>query len=256
MTGHDLTGRTVLLTGASRGIGFETARQLGAAGAHVVAHYGAHRTGAEQAVADVPADRRLLVQADLRTPGAATLLWQEALAWRGTVDVLVCNAAVMPEAALDATDEVWDEAWASALQVNLLAPAALMRDAARYFVGRGGGTIVALSSWAAQRGSSNPGLGAYAASKAGLAALTKTLARAHAKDGLLAHLVAPGVVQTEMSVAAARAQGGEQAVTAGLAMGEWVPPSDVADLVTYLATGRCRHLTGATLDVNGASYVR
>lgn len=256
MSPHDLTGRTVLLTGASRGIGFETARQLGAAGAHVVAHYGSHREGAEQSTAALPADRRLLVQADLARPAAAAELWEQALAWRGSVDVLVCNAAVMPEAALDASDEQWDQAWSQALQVNLLAPAGLMRDATRHFLGRGGGTIVALSSWAAQRGSSSPALSAYAASKAGLGALTKTLARAHARDGLLAYLVAPGVVQTEMSVAAARAQGGEQAVTAGLAMGEWVPPSDVAELVTYLATGRCRHLTGATLDVNGASYVR
>ena len=73
---------------------------------------------------------------------------------------------------------------------------------------------------------------------------------------MLAYLVAPGVVRTQMSEVAAQRQGGEAAVTAGLAMGEWVPPNDVAELITFLATGSCRHLTGATLDVNGASYVR
>ncbi|MCF6508111.1 SDR family oxidoreductase [Blastococcus sp. MG754426] len=252
----DLTGRTVLVTGASRGIGQVTAARLGELGAHVVAHYGSSRDGAERATEAIPAERRLLVGADLRQPGSAAGLWAEALAWRGAVDVVVCNAAVMPESPIDGPDADWDAAWQLALQVNLVEPAALLRAAVRHFVPRGGGSLVVLSSWAAQRGSGVPALGAYAASKAGLAALTKTIARAHAKDGVLAHLVAPGVVATDMSVRAAAEQGGVAAVTAGLAMDEWVPPAEVAEVVAFLATGRCRHLTGATLDVNGASYVR
>lgn len=256
LTGHDLTGKVVLVTGASRGIGQVTAARLGAAGASVIAHYGRHRAGAEEATAGLPADRRLVVGADFAEPGAAADLWRETLEWRGAVDVVVANAAVMPETPLDAADEDWDEAWRLALQVNLLEPAALLRAAVRHYLTRGGGILVTLSSWAAQRGSSLPHLGGYSASKAGLAALTKTLARAHAKDGILAHVVAPGVVATDLSLRAAADQGGADAVTAGLAMGEWVPPEEVAEVVAFLATGRCRHLTGATLDVNGASYVR
>ena len=252
----DLTGKTVLLTGASRGIGHATAVRLGAAGASVIAHYGTHLEGAREATADIPDERKLLLQVDLSRPGSGAELWQQAVAWRGGVDVLVCNAAVMPQSPLSAPDEQWDAAWEQALRVNLLEPAALLRAAVRHFVPRGGGTVIALSSWAAQRGSGSPDLGAYSASKAGLAALTKTLARAHARDGVLAHLVAPGVVATDMSFSAAAAQGGQDKVTAGLAMGEWVPPSEVAELVAFLATGTCRHLTGATLDINGASYIR
>ena len=85
---------------------------------------------------------------------------------------------------------------------------------------------------------------------------TKTIARGYAKENVLAYIVAPGVVRTRLSEQFAATQGGEQAVTAGLAMGEWVPPEDVAALVAFLATGTCRHLSGATLDVNGATYVR
>jgi NAD(P)-dependent dehydrogenase (short-subunit alcohol dehydrogenase family) len=120
----------------------------------------------------------------------------------------------------------------------------------------GGGILVTISSWNAQRGSTNPVTIAYAASKAAVMATTKTIARAYAKENILAYVVAPGVVRTRLSENFAASLGGEQAVTANLAMGEWIPPSDVASLVTYLATGSCRHLTGATLDVNGASYVR
>jgi NAD(P)-dependent dehydrogenase (short-subunit alcohol dehydrogenase family) len=87
-------------------------------------------------------------------------------------------------------------------------------------------------------------------------ASTKTIARAYAKENILAYIVAPGVVRTRLSENFAATQGGEAAVTANLAMGEWVPASDIAELVAFLATGRCRHLSGATLDVNGASYVR
>ena len=87
-------------------------------------------------------------------------------------------------------------------------------------------------------------------------ASTKTIARAYAKENILAYIIAPGVVRTRLSENFAATQGGEAAVTASLAMGEWVPPGDIAELVAFLATGRCRHLSGATLDINGASYVR
>ena len=73
---------------------------------------------------------------------------------------------------------------------------------------------------------------------------------------MLAYIIAPGVVRTRLSEVASAASGGEEAITATLAMGEWVPPGEIADLIAWLATGSCRHLTGATLDVNGASYIR
>jgi len=253
---HDLSGRTILLTGASKGIGAATAAALGAAGAHVIAHYGGDRAGAEAATAAIPAARKLLVQADLADLGAVRGLWREAVAWRGRVDVLVNNAAIMPDSPIDADDDVWDDAWARALDVNVKGPAALLREATRHHVNNGGGVIVTFSSWAAQRGAGNPDLTAYSASKAAIKAATQTIARAHAADGVLAYVIAPGVVRTQMSEVSAQRTGGEEALTASLAMKEWVPPAELGDLVCYLASGRCRHLTGATLDVNGATYVR
>jgi NAD(P)-dependent dehydrogenase (short-subunit alcohol dehydrogenase family) len=253
----DLTGRTILVTGASKGIGASIAELLGQRGAHVVAHYGSDRAGAEAATASIPEDRRRLVAADLAKPGAAGQLWRDALAWRGRIDVLVNNAAMMAfEGGIDDTDPVWDKVWAETIQVNVKAPADLMRAAVRHYRQSGGGTIVTVSSWVAQRGSTNPVTIAYAASKAATMATTKTIARAYAKDKVLAYIIAPGVVRTRLSENFAATQGGEEAVTAGLAMGEWVPPGDIASLVAFLATGTCRHLSGATLDVNGATYVR
>jgi NAD(P)-dependent dehydrogenase (short-subunit alcohol dehydrogenase family) len=252
----DLSGKTVLLTGASRGIGAATARALGAAGAHLVAHYGGHREGAEEAVAEIPAERKLLLQADLARPGAARALWRDALAWRGRIDVLVANAAIAPETPLDGSDEEWDEGWEQTLRVNVLEPASLIREAVRHYREAGGGTVISLSSWAGQRGSAIASLTAYAASKAAIRNLTQTVARNYAADGVLAFVVAPGIVRTRMSEISAVARGGIEAVHAALAMGEMVPPEEVARLITFLATGTCRHLTGATLDVNGASYIR
>jgi NAD(P)-dependent dehydrogenase (short-subunit alcohol dehydrogenase family) len=252
----DLRGKTILLTGASRGIGAATARTLGAAGASLVAHYGSHREGAEEAVAGIDADERLLVQADFAQPGAARELWREAVAWRGRVDVLVVNAATMPVTPFEGSDGEWDEGWRRGLQVNVLEPASLIREAVNHFLEHGGGTIVSLSSWAAQRGSAISNLNAYAASKAALANLTQTVARNYAARGILAHVVAPGIVRTRLSEASAAARGGIEGVNAALAMGEMVPPEEVAELIAFLATGTCRHLTGATIDLNGASNIR
>jgi NAD(P)-dependent dehydrogenase (short-subunit alcohol dehydrogenase family) len=253
----DLSGKTIFVTGSSKGIGATIAANLGEAGAHVIAHYGSDRKGAEDATAGIPGDRRKLIAADLGESSEVDRLWREALDWRGGIDVFVNNAAVMKvSGGIDSDDAAWDSVWDEALKVNVLAPARLMRNAVRLYREKGGGTIITISSWVAQRGSGSPDLLAYSASKAAVMAATKTIARHYSKDNILVYIIAPGVVRTRMSEDFAASAGGEEAVTAGLAMGEWVPPSDLANLVAFLSTGTCRHLSGATLDVNGATYIR
>lgn len=252
-----LAGRTVLLTGASKGIGAETAKVLLDMGANLVAHYGGDRAGAEAAVAKAEPDRVLLLQADLALPGEARRLWKEAVAWRGRVDVLVNNAAIFLNAGGIEEDEAeWDEVWEKTLQVNVRAPADLMRGAVHHYKANGGGIIVTVVSWNAQRGSSSPKTIAYAASKGAIKAATQTIARTYADRNILAYIIAPGVVKTRMSEESAAVLGGVEKLTAGLAMGEWVPPAEIGSLIGFLATGTCRHMTGATIDFNGASYVR
>jgi NAD(P)-dependent dehydrogenase (short-subunit alcohol dehydrogenase family) len=253
----DLSDKTVLVTGASKGIGAAIARRLGEAGASVIAHYGSDAAGAEQATAAIAADKRLLLQADLTDLDSVERLWTDAVAWRGGVDVFVNNAATMLwEGAFDAPLETWDRVWEETLRVNVLAPARLIRQATNHFVAKGGGTIVTISSWAAQRGVTNPATIAYGASKAAIKAATQTVARAYARQGVRAYVISPGVVRTRLSEQFAETQGGEHVISAGLATGEWVEPDEIAHLVTFLASGNAPQLTGATLDINGATYIR
>jgi NAD(P)-dependent dehydrogenase (short-subunit alcohol dehydrogenase family) len=252
----DLTGKTILLTGASGGIGAVTAAILGAAGASVIAHYAGDETAARRATAEIPAERKLLLAADFRQPGAARDLWARALSWRGRIDVLVNNAAIMAENPIDGSDEEWDSAWAQILQVNVVEPASLIRDAVRHYRTAGGGVIITLSSWSGQQGSAIPQLSAYAATKAAIKAVAQTVARVHAADGVLSYVIAPGLVRTPLTEISARFRGGEDAVRKMLPLGDMVPPAEVGELIAFLATGTVRHLTGATLDINGAAYVR
>lgn len=254
---NSLDGKTILVTGASKGIGTAITKALGNSGASVIAHYGGDEAGARDAVVGFPDGRAITIGADLSDMSAVDGLWREALEWRGQIDVIVNNAAVMRlSGGIEDTDEAWDEVWAEAVSVNVLAPSRLMRHAVRHYLESGGGTLITISSWAAQRGITNPEGIAYSATKSAVMAATKTIARGYAKKNILAYVVAPGVVRTRLSEESAATLGGEDVVTAGLAMGEWVPPEEIADLVAFLSTGKCRHLSGATLDVNGASYVR
>lgn len=254
---HDLSDKTVLVTGSSKGIGAAIAERLGAAGAKVALHYGSDREGAEWAGRNIGAARKTFLAADFNRRDAAETLWDAAVRWGGGIDVVVNNAAVMLWGGdLDGPLSDWDAAWEKSFEINVMAPARLLRRAVSHFLQRNGGTIVTLSSWSAQRGSTNPGNIAYGATKAAIHAATQTIARAYAAQNVLAYVIAPGVVNTRLSEQFAATQGGVDQVTAGLAMGEWVPPEEVAELVAYLASGRSRHLSGATLDVNGASYVR
>jgi NAD(P)-dependent dehydrogenase (short-subunit alcohol dehydrogenase family) len=252
----DLTGKTILLTGASGGIGTVTAAILGAAGASVIAHYAADDAAAQRATRAIPAERKLLLGADFRRPGAARDLWARALVWRGRIDVLVNNAAIMPQNPIDGSDEEWDTAWAQILQVNVVEPASLIRDAVRHYRTVGGGVIITLSSWSGQQGSAIPQLSAYAATKAAIKAVAQTVARVHAADGVLSYVISPGLVRTPLTEISARHRGGEDAVRKILPLGDMVPPAEVGELIAFLATGTVRHLTGATLDINGAAYVR
>jgi NAD(P)-dependent dehydrogenase (short-subunit alcohol dehydrogenase family) len=253
----NLDGKTVLLTGASKGIGAATARILGQAGAHLIAHYDTDRSGAEEATRLIPPERRYLISANLADPASPESMWRNALAWRGRIDVLVNNAAVFlnDDVSPDGGNPS-DSVWSTTLNVNVLAPAHLLRQAVRHFRARGGGIAITISSWNGQRGSSNPGTIAYAASKAAIHASTQTIARCYGGDAILAYVIAPGVVRTRLSEQSAATLGGEEAVTSTLVMREWVPPDEIGHLVAFLATGRIRHLSGATLDVNGASYIR
>lgn len=145
----DLTGKTILVTGASRGIGAVTAKTLAKAGASVILHYGHSRQQAEQIAAEMGECH--LVQADLAQPSAAQQLWQQALAWRGQVDVLVNNAAIAPYAAVEDALEHWQQTWQQTTQVNLLTLADLCREAILHFRSRGG-SIINIASRAAFRG--------------------------------------------------------------------------------------------------------
>jgi NAD(P)-dependent dehydrogenase (short-subunit alcohol dehydrogenase family) len=254
---YDLSGKTILVTGASKGIGAAIACRLGAAGAFVVAHYASDRSGAERATVDIDASHKLLISADFADMDSVESMWRSALEWRGRIDVLINNAAMMLwDGGIEQPLEQWDKVWVDTFRTNVLAPARLLRQAVRHYLETGAGTIVTISSWAAQKGVTNPDTIAYGASKAAIQNATQTIARAYAASGILAYTIAPGVVRTRLSEQFARTQGGEQQITDSLAMKEWVPPDEIACTVEFLSTGLARHLTGATLDINGASYIR
>lgn len=250
-----LEGKTALVTGASRGIGWHIARQFGEAGASVIAHYRKHREGAEEALADVPENRKLILRRNFRHQGAGRDLWGRAVEWAGRVDVLVNNAGVLPEVDWDGSDKQWDRAWEKAWRVNVVVPVNLAREAVRHFAERGGGTLITLSSWLAYLAGGAHAV-AYSASKGAVTAFTKTVAAEYARRGVTAFNIAPGTVRTDMSHEAAAARGGEEVTAKKLAMGEWIPPEEIGRLAVFLAGGGCRHLSGATIDINGASYMR
>lgn len=250
----DLTDKVVLVTGGSRGIGAAIVRGLAAAGADVALHYASNAERARALADEIGGARCRLVHGDLADEAAPGRIWSEAVAWKGRIDALVNNAGVYLPAAFSDDFAHWAEIWARTLRVNLVAAAHLCREAVRHFRARGGGIIVNIASRAAFRGDA-PDYSAYAASKGGMIALTRTIARGFAADGVLAYAVAPGFVGTEMAEAYFREHGSD-AVVAEIPLGAVAPPEEIANVVVFLASGLARHATGATIDVNGASYVR
>ena len=253
---YDLSGKTILVTGASRGIGAAVAKACATAGAHVISHYNSNTNGAIENMADIPESNKSFVMQNLSEPGSGRQLWRKAIKESKKIDIFINNAAVNIETPFDSKVDEWDKGWLETFQVNVYEPANIMKEALTHFQELGAGVIISMSSWSGQRGSALPTLPAYAASKAAVKALTQTIAKNYAKEGVLAYVISPGIVKTRMSDLAAAVRGGEESMKSQLVMGELVKPSELGELVVFLASGACRHLTGATIDVNGASYIR
>ena len=232
----------ILVTGASRGIGAATYELLKSRGHDAVGH--STRGSAE------------LIAGDLTDPEAPRRIWSQALdRLGGRVDALVNNAGIYEAVDATASDEEWQAGWTRTLTINLQAPADLCRLAVAHFRKReGGGRIVNVASRAGWRGDS-PQHWHYAASKAAIIGMTKTIARAYAAEGILAFAVAPGFTVSEMTDEYLQGRGGA-AIVADIPLGRVATTGEVAEVIRWLATEAPASATGSTIDVNGASYVR
>jgi 3-oxoacyl-[acyl-carrier protein] reductase len=249
-----LQGRRTLVTGGSRGIGRAIAMECARQGAAVVVHYHGNREAAEATRASLPGGPHHIAQADVADSEACERLVTEATGLLGGLDILINNAGIYElHRVLEVDYDEWQASWHRTLATNLLGPANLMFLAARAMAASGGGRIVNISSRGAFRG--EPEGPAYGASKAGLNALSQSLALALAPHGVFVGVVAPGFVETDMAAPYLEGETGE-AIRAQSPLGRAAAPEEIARAAVFLAGDGIEYLTGCIIDANGASYLR
>ncbi len=250
----ELAGKVALVTGASRGIGREISRGLAGRGARVAVHYRADHEAAQETLRSLDGGPHAAFGAELADAGAARGLVEGVEREMGGIDVVVNNAGIFEAHPIPEVDyEGWQDAWSRTLATNLVGPANLSFLAARIMMERGGGRVVNISSRGAFRG--EPETPAYGASKAGLNAMSQSMAQALAPHGVFFYVVAPGFVETDMADALLRGPEGD-GIRAQSPLGRVATPEEVAKTVVFLASEAPDFMTGAIVDVNGASYLR
>ncbi len=232
----------ILVTGASRGIGAATYDLLKSRGHDVVGH---SSRGSDE-----------LIAGELTDSNAPRAIWDAALdRLGGRIDVLVNNAGVYEAIADDASDADWHAAWERTMGINLQASADLCRLAVLHFRERGGeGRIVNVASRAGSRGDSREHWH-YAASKGAMIAMTKSIARGYAGEGIFAFVVSPGFTVSEMTEEYLAGRGGAK-ILAEIPLGRVATTDEIAETIRWLATDAPASATGVNIDVNGASFVR
>lgn len=250
----DFTDRVVLVTGSSRGIGRAIAQQFAEHGARVAVHYNSNLGAAEETLAALPGGPHLIVQADIADPAAVSTMVTAVIEQMGALDVVVNNAGIYEDHPLaEISYETWQESWQRTLAANLAGPANVSYCAAQQMISQGYGRIVNVSSRGAFRG--EPTAPAYGASKAGLNALSQSLAKYLAPYNIFVGVVAPGFVETDMATDFLDGERGED-VRNQSPLGRVARPEEVAYAVLFLASPGAEFMTGAIIDVNGASYLR
>lgn len=238
----DLTGKNALVTGASGGIGAAVATALHAAGAAVT--LSGTREAPLQELAARLGSRAHVVTANLGDAAAVEALPKQAAAAMGSVDILVNNAGITRD---NLFMRMSDEEWAQVIEVNLTSSFRLARGVLRGMMKARWGRIVSITSVVGQTG--NPGQGNYAAAKAGLVGMSKSLAYEVASRGITVNCVAPGFIETPMTGGLTDEQ--KSRILGQIPAGRMGHPDEIAAAVLYLSSAQAAYVTGATLHVNG-----
>lgn len=247
----DLTGKVALITGASRGIGAETAVRFGLAGASVAINYNRSSAEASELARTIGDDRAFAVQADIGEASQVESMIAATVERFGRLDVLVNNAAIYDLNVFDGDDYAeWDRGWRRTFDVNVFGAANAAFLAMREMRKTGGGKIINVASRAAFRGETE--LADYGASKAALVNLTRSIARGCAKDNIVASCVAPGFIATEMARQQLEANYDE--IVGQIPLRRVGTVDDVASVILFLASPMAGYLNGVTIDVNGGSW--
>lgn len=253
MTKIALAHTTILLTGASDGIGKGLAHYLLKMGAKVAVHYNSNKASAEALVAEYP-ETSMAFQADLSDTEAVCTLFAAVADHLGTIDAVILNAGVFLKHSSEGSTEDWFTIWKKTLSINLDAVGLLTKLGLDHFRERGGGRFIYIGSRAVFRGETEEYL-AYAASKGGLTSLARSVARSFGKQNIKSFIVSPGFTRTQMAEQFI-ATHGEERVLNEIALNELTRPEDLAPLVALMCSGGMDHATGATIDVNAGSHIR
>lgn len=247
------SGRSILVTGASRGIGAAIARAFAANGDRVAVHYSSSADAAQEVLVSLAGEGHVLAHADLRDPDAIRMMVDSVAAQLGGIDVLVNNAGIFVAHPIEEVDyETWQQAWSDTLAVNLVGASNVTWCALQHMPRHGASRIVNVGSRGAFRG--EPRNPSYGASKAGIAAFGQSIAKALGALGIAVTTIAPGFVETDMATEELEKRGDE---IRGQSPFNRVPTAEeVASAVLFLASPEAEWASGSVLDFNGASYFR
>ena len=251
---NEFNDKIVLITGASRGIGREVARQFAEHGAHIIIHYHSNREAALETERLINGDNHLIVQADMKDAAGVEAMVKTAVSHYNRLDILINNAGIYEEASIADSDYAeWQVAWKNVIDTNLVGAANTSFCAAKQMMTQGGGRIVNISSRGAFRG--EPTAPAYGASKAGMNAMGQSMAKHLAPYNIFVGTVAPGFVETDMAASTLAGPMGDS-IRNQSPLGRVAKPAEVAHAALFLASEGAAFMTGTIIDVNGASYLR
>lgn len=249
----DLSGKKILLTGASKGIGKGLAEFLLEMGATLAIHYNRNRSSAEELLTKYDTDSKIF-QADLEKESDVFRLFEEVTSEFGKIDAIILNAGVFLKHPSSLNTEEWLKTWKKTININLNAVGILTKLGIDHFRQHGGGRFIYIGSRAVFRGETEEYL-AYAASKGGLTSLARSVARSFGKENIKSFVVSPGFTRTAMAEQFID-QYGEDRVLDEIALNELTRPKDLAPLIGLMCSGLMDHATGATIDVNAGSHIR